>query len=343
MLPDNQPSSNESFNFSSTAFPQGPLGITNYEEFVGFSYPVTSSDGEVMDGNTSNTLFSSMPWLDVGGNRNGTLDFQVSPIGVGRAGSHKLEQHLSRGPSQLPTPAPTTARTVQSSQATSPSLQHIFTQYKNLEEAQTAGNGTSDDVLGDMVDLLAQPDVWHGLPGSSSDATQVLPHDARDRIVAAVQLLLYRALQTRSSPSPSNHGLFGRFVVLPPSHVLVHFVELYAARIDSIQPYLGLAGSPKISIKDILQVNMADVGVLLVILLITQGAMLTDHRESLILADGLTEVCRVALNDVLESRSMAQPMVGGSALQLLTLCAWSGKDSFASVSKTRGTDNLRCS
>ena len=341
MLPDHQPPNNGSFDFSSTAFPQGPLDVTGYEEFIGLSYPIPSSDSEVVDGNTSNTLFSSMPWLDVGGNQNGTLDSQASPLGTGSAGSHKLQQHVSRGPSQLPTPAPTIARTIQSSQATSPSLQNISTQYKNLEEAHTMGNGTSDDVLGDMVDLLAQPDVWHGLPGSSGDATQVLPHDARDRIVAAVQLLLYRALQTRSSPSPSCHGLFGRIVVLPPSHVLVHFVELYAARIDSIQPYLGLAGSPRISIKDILQVNMADVGVLLVILLITQGAMLTDHRESLILADGLTEVCRVALNDVLEIRSMAQPMVGGSALQLLTLCVWSGKDSFASVSKAQGAKNSR--
>ena len=189
----------------------------------------------------------------------------------------------------------------------------------------------SGDVLGEMVDVLAQPGIWNGLPDSKVDAAAALSQDARDRIVATVQLLLHRALQIGASPSASGAGLFGRIVALPPSHVLMHFVELYAARIDSIQPYLGLAGSPTANIQDILQIDTADVGILLIILLITQGAMLTDHRESHIFAHGLIEVCRVALNDVLERRSISQPMVGGIALQLLTLCARSGKDSFASV------------
>lgn len=190
----------------------------------------------------------------------------------------------------------------------------------------------SGDVLGEMVDLLAQPGIWNGLSDSKVDAASVaLSQDARDRIVATVQILLHRALQIGTSPPASGPGLFGRIVALPPSHVLMHFVELYAARIDSIQPYLGLAGSPTANIQDILQVDTADVGILLIILLITQGAMLTDHRESHIFAHGLIEICRVALNDVLERRSISQPMIGGIALQLLTLCARSGKDAFASV------------
>jgi hypothetical protein len=186
-----------------------------------------------------------------------------------------------------------------------------------------------------MVDLLAQPDAWHGLLESNSDSSQTLSHDARDRIVATVQLLLQRALQSRYSPSTPSQGLFGRIVVLPPSHVLMHFIDTYADRIDSIQPYLGISGSSIVNMKDILQINMADVGILLIILLITQGAILTDHHESHILANGLIEVSRIALDDVLESRSIAEPMIGGIALQLLTLCARSGKDSFASYAMSK--------
>ncbi|KAL7773046.1 hypothetical protein CFE70_003010 [Pyrenophora teres f. teres 0-1] len=203
-------------------------------------------------------------------------------------------------------------------------------------EALTEKPGNSDDVLADMVHLLAQPDAWSAIPNVIGDATLALSHDARDRIVATVQLLLHRALQSRSPPSQCSQGLFGRIVALPPSHVLVHFINMYAARIDSVQPYLGLAGCPTTNIHDILSVDMADIGMLLIILLITQGAMLTDQHESHVLAHGLIEVCRIALDDLLENQSIAQPMVGGSALQLLTLCTRSGKDCLTSMLKNTG-------
>ncbi|KAI4694334.1 hypothetical protein J4E81_006551 [Alternaria sp. BMP 2799] len=196
-------------------------------------------------------------------------------------------------------------------------------------------SATSDDVLAQMVDLLAQPTAWQGLAENDSEPSQSLSHDARDRVVATVQILLQRALWSRQSPSTSSQGLFGRIVVLPPSNVLMHFVETYANRIDSIQPYLGLAGSSSINVTDILQVDKADVGILLIILLISQGAMLTDHFESHVLANGLIEICRIALDDVLESRSISQPMIGGIALQLLTLCARSGRDSFAAYAMSK--------
>jgi hypothetical protein len=295
VLHDGQPPNSELFDFPSTALPQDPLHFAGYGDFMDLSYPIASSHGDMPSGSASNTPFSSVPWLNESAVRGESPGSQLSP-----------------------------------------SMQNVSAHHQNFEETRTGGAETSADVLGHMVDLLAQPGAWHGFPGGASDATQVLSHDARDRIVAAVQLLLHRALcQTRSTRSPlsSSHGLFGRIVALPPSHVLVHFLDLYAARVDFIQPYLGMAGSPKISINDILQVNMADVGILLVVLLITQGAMLTGHHNALILADGLTEVCRVALNDVLESRSMEQSLVGGSTLQLLTLCTWSGKDSFFTVRK----------
>jgi len=80
---------------------------------------------------------------------------------------------------------------------------------------------------------------------------------------------------------------------------------------------------------------MADIGMLLIILLITQGAMLTDQHESHVLAHGLIEVCRIAVDDLLKTQSIAQPMVGGSALQLLTLCTRSGKDDLASYALSK--------
>ena len=161
---------------------------------------------------------------------------------------------------------------------------------------------------------------------------------ARDCIVSAVQVLLYRALQSRQSSPVTTKStakpcsiVLGPLVVLPPCHMLAHFIQLYATRIE---PYLGLAGSSQIRIDDILDANMTDVGSLLVTLLIAQGAMLVDHYQSLIFADGLTEACRLAMNDILDTCSLLDGMVGGCALQLITLCAWSGTESFSAVSSS---------
>jgi hypothetical protein len=335
-LLENEPRSNDLFSFSNLDVPQGLVNFHN-EDFMDLSYPLTVNNTEALEGSTADRQFPSIPLVNGFVDRSISLDFHMSPL---------EQQSLPRDPNQLLTPASTTSQPILSSQLNQPRLQETATQDRILVPSCRGKDVTPDDVLGHMVDLLAQPSDWHGLPFSNDDAGQVLSHDARDRIVAAVQLLLHRALcQARSTRSPerASHGLFGRIVALPPSHVLVHFIELYAVRVDAIQPYLGMAGSPTISIKDILQVDMADVGVLLVILLITQGAMLSDHGESLVLADGLTEICRVALNDVLENASITQPLVGGCAIQMVTLCAWSGRESFVSVRKIQDTDTLRIS
>jgi hypothetical protein len=329
MVPDNQPQNNDMFVFN-TALPQGPLDLGGYDDFMSFSYPGAPVNGDAMDTSTPNNLFASMQSMDMHGN-----DPQFSPHEVGSGQVFQQHHNKSHMPNQPPTPPDTTPRTQRSQPASPPGLQNAFTPQQYPEKAPIDRPATPDDVLVQMVELLAQPDAWHGLPEGNSESSQTLSHDARDRIVATVQLLLQRALRSRRAPSPSDHGLFGRIVVLPPSHVLIHFIETYATRIDSIQPYLGLAGCSVLNIKDILQINTADVGILLIILLITQGAMLTDHSESHILANGLMEVCRVALDDVLESRSISQPMIGGIALQLLTLCARSGKDSFASYATSK--------
>jgi hypothetical protein len=327
MSPAQDSSGNETFDFADIALSQVPLDMTGYEDFAGLSYPVTLTHDETMDESTSHMMFSSMPWMGSSG-----LVSQNSSTRMGSTEAH--QQHLELpfpGPNQLPTP-----HTTQSPQTTTLDMSNVAASDRSLEGVRPAEADKVEDVLRALAELLAQPGAWREFPSNSCEATQTLDHDARDRIVAAVQLLLHRALcQNRVVLSPSTHGAFGRIVALPPSHVLVYFLELYATRIDSIHPYLGLSGSPRINIDDILQIDMADVGILLVILLIAQGAMLSNHHESLILAHGLVEICKLALNDLLETRSIAQPMVGGCALQLLTLCAWSGKHPLAKVSKVQ--------
>ncbi len=155
----------------------------------------------------------------------------------------------------------------------------------------------------------------------------------RDRLVAVVQTWLSRAamsLQMRMNGIGGGGGLFGPLVVLPPSKVMQQFVEVYAARVE---PHLAVASSPRIRIAKILRVHgAAGVASLLVTILVAQGAMLTDHAHAAALADGLFEVCRPAVADLLARYSIADPMVGGSALQLLILGAWSGRDSITAVS-----------
>jgi hypothetical protein len=102
--------------------------------------------------------------------------------------------------------------------------------------------------------------------------------------------------------------------------VVSHFVELYAMRIDPILPYLGLAGSPL--------VNMSDIRLLLIMFLIIQSAMLVDGCHALTLVDELVELGRLDLDDVFERSTIEDSMVGGVALQSLTVCASSGRESF---------------
>ncbi|KAG9191293.1 hypothetical protein G6011_09381 [Alternaria panax] len=329
MVPENQQQNNDMFVFNTT-LSQGPLNLGGYDEFMSFTYPGVTANSDATDTSTSNNLFSSMQSMDMHGN-----DPQFSPLVVGNGQMFRQHHNMSHAPNQPPTPPDTTPRTTNSVPASPPGMQLPFTPERRPSKTPIDKPATPDDALTQMVELLAQPDAWHGLPDGNSDSSQTLSHDARDRIVATVQVLLQRALQSRYSPTAPSQGLFGRIVVLPPSHVLMHFIDTYASRIDSIQPYLGLAGSSIVNIQDILQIDMADVGILLIILLIAQGAMLTDDPESQILANGLIEVCRIALDDVLESRSISQQMIGGIALQLLTLCARSGKDSFTSYAMSK--------
>lgn len=325
ILPDGQTNNSELYMLVDTTLPQGQLDLTGYEDFMGFPYPV-SLGGEPMDGTTSTHLFPSMPRPEMQ-----TNEPHLSPRGPGNHNLYKQQQGLFHGPNQPPTPPFTSPHIKSSLSLGLTNSQYASSPNKKNQDISIGSSYATDDVLGELVDVLARPDAWDGLPSNKSDSTMALSHDARDRLVATVQLLLQRALQIGSSPSSSTEGLFGRIVSLPPSHVLIHFIEIYTARIDSVQPYLGLPGSPTANIQDILNIDAVDVGMLLIILVITHGAMLTDHHESHVFAYGLIEVCMVALNHVLERRCISQAMVGGIALQLLTLCVRSGKSSFISV------------
>ncbi|XP_014553138.1 hypothetical protein COCVIDRAFT_108501 [Bipolaris victoriae FI3] len=329
ILPDGQTNNSELYMLVDTTLPQGQLDLTGYEDFMGFPYPV-SLGGEPMDGTTSTHLFPSMPRPEMQ-----TNEPHLSPRGPGNHNLYKQQQGLFHGPNQPPTPPFTSPHIKSSLSLGLTNSQYASSPNKKNQDISIGSSYATDDVLGELVDVLARPDAWDGLPSNKSDSTMALSHDARDRLVATVQLLLQRALQIGSSPSSSTEGLFGRIVSLPPSHVLIHFIEIYTARIDSVQPYLGLPGSPTANIQDILNIDAVDVGMLLIILVITHGAMLTDHHESHVFAYGLIEVCMVALNHVLERRCISQAMVGGIALQLLTLCVRSGKSSFISYAMSK--------
>jgi hypothetical protein len=192
ILPDGRTNNIELYMLVDTTFPQGRSDITGYDEFMGFPYPVSQGD-EPMDVTTSTRLFPSMALPEMQPN-----EPHLSPRGPKNNGLYKHQQGLFHGTNYLPTPPLTGPRMESSVSLGLASSQWTSCSQKKNRDIPIGSLDATDDVLGDLVDVLARPDAWYGLSSNKSDSTVALSHDARDRIVATMQLLLQRALQIGS-------------------------------------------------------------------------------------------------------------------------------------------------
>ena len=163
MVPESQPpQNNDMLAFANSALPTPSLDLGGYDDFMGFPYPGAPANSEAMD--TSNNLFASISSMDI------HPSDPLYPPGCVGGGQGLQQQHhnLSHRPNQPLTPPDTIHRGSTSIPASSPGLRNAFTP-KQYPQKVVDKSATSDDVLAQMVDLLAQPTAWQGLAENDSE------------------------------------------------------------------------------------------------------------------------------------------------------------------------------
>ena len=171
----------------------------------------------------------------------------------------------------------------------------------------------------------------------SGPALQVEPFSsyARERLVAVTQAILQKAFDThhidsRSQRSTGSTGGKG-FITLPPPNVLEYSLKAYVRRCE---PYYGCVPAGSLKANELIQGGNAKASCLLLLLMIAQGTAATPTIEARSLSSGLTEACRISLNDLLEKDyEITQNLI---VLQCGLLCtnvaAWSGDKCHMEVS-----------
>lgn len=150
----------------------------------------------------------------------------------------------------------------------------------------------------------------------------------RDKMTAITQSFLHKALGVHRggvggygrSGYSSPGGAFN-FIMLPPNEVLEYFLGSY---VRSLADYYPLAFSMRVDPNEMLQNNQASM--LLVLLMIAQGAAAVPMEEARYLSAGLTETSRISLFDIIEKdvELSADPIALRCALLFTHLGAWSG-------------------
>lgn len=124
------------------------------------------------------------------------------------------------------------------------------------------------------------------------------------------------------SRSLSNANFVG-FFILPPAFVLEAFLRTYASRVE---PYMPFFSGATIVPTKLIAANDEKASILLLLLMIAEGAMGSTVREAQNFASGLVETCRICIVDVMERNVQlsAHPVMLRCALLYLHASAWSG-------------------
>ena len=173
-----------------------------------------------------------------------------------------------------------------------------------------------------------------GNQAEATDAPQVVPltSRSRDKMLAITQSFLHKALdihrsgmimypKTGGTASPGPPDFNFNFIVLPPSRILEFFLQSY---VHSLAIYYPLIAGGVVDPNEMLDNSQASI--LLVLLMIAQGAATVPMAEARYLSAGLSETCRISLFDIIEKNVelSADPTALRCALLFTLLGAWSG-------------------
>ena len=158
-----------------------------------------------------------------------------------------------------------------------------------------------------------------------------ISESTRDKILVFAQRLLHKALHIRRNRFTSKYSAEldeldvenEEIIFLPDLKALEHFIQIY---LRCFEPTYPSVSSGILPINDLVRGRDAMPSVLLLLLMVALGSMKSYLPASQYLTDGLAEVCRIGLIDVLERNMDSQWDMYGlrSALLFVLLAAWSG-------------------
>ncbi|KAF3021449.1 hypothetical protein E8E14_007807 [Neopestalotiopsis sp. 37M] len=194
----------------------------------------------------------------------------------------------------------------------------------------------------DHLQRLAQKSSYLGTTGSAwstlehdlssvnlddADLASVVPmHDqTRDRLVCISQSFHKKAIEVhggedRGRDTPGKWGPMS-YLNFPSSKILEYFMKTY---VRSLTLFYSLVSAGSIDPNAMHRNDPASI--ILMLLMIAQGASAVDSEDARILSMGLIEICRISLLDVIDKNveMSADPTALRAALLFAHLGAWSG-------------------
>ena len=200
---------------------------------------------------------------------------------------------------------------------------------------------TASAHLDRFVETLTNQDAWDSLDVQQAEShlamnkaisTEPVLRSVREKLLEYARLLFRTAMESRlpSSDSQSPIGdeleyIFDRTeqLALPPPHVLRYFLRAFVC---GFEPFYPTVARGTLS-ADVLLDDKCPNSPLLLLLLFAQGAMTDPTPEARTFSSGLTEICRIALNQIMEREVFVinvEPAFIRNALHYLNLAAWGG-------------------
>ena len=195
--------------------------------------------------------------------------------------------------------------------------------------------------LDTLVETLVNQDAWDSLDVQQAESdlamskaisTGPVLRSVRDKLLGYTRQLLRGAMESRLPSfwvqSPSKEELEyivnrAEQLILPPPHVLRYFLRAYVCGFEPFYPTVAKG----ILNPDNLLDEKSNNSPLLLLLLFAQGAMTTPTIEARTFSSGLTEICRIALNQTMEKECFlirTEPAFMRAALHYLNLAVWGG-------------------
>ncbi|KAI9710331.1 MAG: hypothetical protein M1820_002826 [Bogoriella megaspora] len=199
-----------------------------------------------------------------------------------------------------------------------------------------------------LIEALKTQDVWDSLDIQQAESdlsmsravsTGPVVRNVRDKLLEYTKQLLRNAMEARLPRSPTRtpdeaelESIYNSTeqIVLPPPHVLRYFLRAFVC---VSEPFYSTIPAGVLSPESILNEGTVH-SQLLVLLMLAQGAMTNPSVEARLLSSGLTEICRIALNQVMEREVFIIRVDTGflcNALHYLNLASWGGDKSHMDV------------